>query len=166
MGGNGIRDSRGVAVADLDLDGRLDIAINNNNARPTIYLNRFAETGNWLRLLLIGTGQSNRDAVGANIRLTVATADGSASEMTRWVEAGSGYASQSSFAAHFGLGEAERVTALEIRWPSGRIERLEGAELATRVPGINRTLRIEESAISPPRPPDRLDPEGDRRGEV
>jgi hypothetical protein len=60
---------------------------------------------------------------------------------TRWVEAGSGYAAQSAFPLHFGLGDAERAEAVEIAWPSGRVARLDGETL-----GINRTVRYEEAA--------------------
>lgn len=72
--------------------------------------------------------------------------------MTRWVEAGSGYASQSAFPVHFGLGQADGLEALEITWPSGRVERLEGTELGARIEGINRTVRIEEATAIADRP--------------
>lgn len=120
--------------------------INNNNARPTVYLNRLGATGNWIRLGLGGGPGSGRDAIGARVRLTVANADGKAGKtMTRWVEAGSGYAAQSAFDVHFGLGDAEALAAVEIAWPSGRVERLEGEQLTARVGGINRRIRIEET---------------------
>ncbi len=61
--------------------------------------------------------------------------------LTRWVEAGSGFAAQSAFPLHFGLGAAESVEAVEITWPSGRVARIEGEAL-----GINRTVRVEEAA--------------------
>ena len=153
MGSDGILDSRGVAIADLDGDGRLDIAINNNNARPSILLNRFAGTGHWLRFELVGGEGSNRDAVGARVRLRTVGMNGDVTEMTRWVEAGSGYASQSAFPVHFGLGEAERLEAMEIDWPSGRRERLEGAGLANRVPGMDRTVRLVEPVTAEPGSP-------------
>ena len=124
-----------MAVADFDGDGRLDLAINNNNARPTLYANRLA-VGNWLRLELVG-GDSNRDAVGARVRLTLG--DGG-KVLTRWVEAGSGYASQSAFPVHFGLGDASRVEAVEIAWPSGAVTSLPGTEL-----GVNQTVRVDEA---------------------
>ncbi len=143
-GADGIRDGRSVAVADFDADGRLDLAINNNGQRPTLYVNRLA-AGNWLRLQLVGT-ESNRDAVGARVALTLrngagGTSGASGTTLTRWVEAGSGYAAQSAFPLHFGLGDAAAVESLEITWPSGRVARLEGHRL-----GINRTVRIEEAA--------------------
>ncbi len=137
-GADGTRDGRGVAVVDLDGDGRLDLVINNNHAPPTVYLNRVAGAGNWLALDLVGTA-SNRDAVGARVRLTAG-----GRTLTRQVEAGSGYASQSARVLHFGLGRAERVEAVEIAWPSGRLERLAGPEAEGL--GINRTVVVEEGA--------------------
>ncbi len=132
-GADGILDGRGVATADFDGDGRLDLAINNNNSQPTFYMNRLT-AGNWMRLELVGDS-GNRDAVGAKIRLTVAD-----KTLTRWVEAGSGYAAQSAFPVHFGLGSAEWIDNVEITWPSGESVQITGADL-----GINRMVRIEES---------------------
>ncbi len=140
-GAAGIRDGRGVAVADLDADGRLDLVINNNAAPPTVLLNRAprsASGGHWLSLLLTGGAGSNRDAVGARVRLT---AGGRA--QTRVVEAGSGYASQSSHELHFGLASAEWIDGLEITWPSGRVQTIDGADLDPRL-ALDRRLRIEE----------------------
>ena len=129
-----------MAIADFDGDGRLDFAINNNNAQPSLFDNRL-EVGNWLRLALVGS-KSNRDAVGAKVRVAFQQPDGSGSRtLTRWVEAGSGYASQSAFPLHFGLGEASAVTDIEITWPSGRVAQIDGDQVQ-----INRALRIEEGA--------------------
>lgn len=133
---DGTKDGRGVAIADLDRDGRLDLAINNNNASPTIYLNRTRAAGNWLRLELVGR-QSNRDAIGARVRLALASGE----VLTRFVEAGSGYAAQSDFPLHFGLGDNTMIKEIEINWPSGRIERIDATSHS-----INQTLRLEESA--------------------
>jgi hypothetical protein len=138
LGSDDIHDGRAFAAADFDGDGRLDLAINNNGAPPTFYLNRLAGTGNWVVLALVGTA-SNRDAVGARVRLTAG-----GRTLTRVVEAGSGYASQSPHDLHFGLGAAARVEALEIHWPSGRVERIEGPDLDERV-GLNRVARLQES---------------------
>lgn len=141
-----VKDSRGVAVADFNGDGRLDLIINNNNETPTLYVNDLKESGNAVELKLVGAGggnpghaHSSRDALGARVRLTAG-----GKTMTRQVEAGSGYASESALALHFGLGGADRIDAVEITWPDGKVERLEGETLAAL--GINRLIRIEEAS--------------------
>jgi hypothetical protein len=126
-----------VAVADFNNDGRLDLVMNNNNETPVLYLNNLKKSGNSVELKLVGT-ESNRDAIGACVRLT---ADGKT--MMRQVEAGSGYASQMMLPLHFGIGEADRVDAIEVRWPSGRVQQIEGQKIAAMMKD-SRQLRIEE----------------------
>ena len=148
LGCDSVADGRGVAVADFDRDGRLDVAINNNAARPTIYFNNQTRAGNWLRVKLVGRGVgssgpgSNRDALGARVQVVVDLA-GTRRTITRWVEAGSGYASQSESTLHFGLAAAPRVESLAIVWPDGRRQDFEGAELMGR---INQTMKITEGS--------------------
>lgn len=113
--------------------------MNNNNETPVLYLNNLKKFGNSVELKLVGTA-SNRDAIGACVRLTAG-----GKTMMRQVEAGSGYASQMMLPLHFGLGKAERVDAIEIRWPSGRVQHLEGQELGASIKG-SRQLRIEEGS--------------------
>ena len=148
-GGDSVRDSRGVGVADFDGDGRLDLVVNNNHAPPTLYLNRIADAGNWISLRLIGhlrstaseaPFHSSRDAVGARARLTLSSADGRTRVLTRWVEAGSGYSSQSAFPLHFGLGPSDHIESLEVTWPSGRIDSFPGERFT-----INRKHILEET---------------------
>lgn len=139
-------DGRGVAVADLDGDGRQDIVVANNDGPPTIYGNRYPQAGAALRLLLVGSPASGPDAIGARARLTVRRANGDRATLTRWVEAGSGYAAQSEFPLHFGLGAATALETLEILWPSGREETLEGADLQTFVPGGSPPLELHEGS--------------------
>ncbi len=103
--------------------------------------------GNWLQLSLAGD-RSNADAVGARVSLTLASDSGEGKTLTRWVEAGSGYASQSAFPLHFGLSDATRVESVEIVWPSGHVDRLSGAEIA-----INGRTRIEEGGRVASLPP-------------
>lgn len=134
-GSDCIKDCRGVGIADLNGDGKLDLAINNNNATPTIYLNSLTKTGRYIEMKLVGT-RSNRDAIGARVQLTVA-----GKTMTRQVEAGSGYASEVMLPVHFGLGEATRIDSVEITWPSGLVQRLDGSRLD---PFIGRMARVEE----------------------
>lgn len=129
-----------MAVADFNRDGRLDIVINNNNETPTVYLNNL-KAENSLEIKLVGR-RSNRDAVGADVRLTTV-----GKTMLRQVEAGSGYASQSMLPVHFGLGQSAMIDAIEIRWPSGQVQRIEGRALSELIAN-NRLIRIEEPADS------------------
>ncbi len=128
-----VQDSRGVAIADLDRDGRLDLVIGNNNAAPAIYMNRFTRTGNWVEFKLVGTS-SNRDAIGARVQVHLA-----GRTLTRQVEAGSGYASAAMLPVHVGLGNATSIEAVTIHWPSGFVQRIEGDQVS-----LNRRIRIEE----------------------
>ena len=105
-------DGRGVSVFDYDRDGQLDILIRNYR-QPAQLLHNRGGSGHWLQLRLIGV-RSNRDAVGARIRLRTG-----AGLQSREVSAGSAYLSGSSLVQHFGLGAATTVAAVEIDWPSG-----------------------------------------------
>jgi len=76
--------------------------------------------------------QSNRDAVGARVRV-----EAGGRFLTRWVEAGSGYASQAPHLVHFGLGNADRVERAEILWPSGQLDQPE-------ISGVDRLVQVTE----------------------
>jgi tetratricopeptide (TPR) repeat protein len=108
---------RALAVGDLDNDGRLDLLIACLDA-PLMYAHNRTEGGHHLTLRLEGTA-SNRDAVGAMVRVT---AGGRA--RVAWRLGGGSYQAASDQRVHFGLGDAERVESIEIRWPSGRVDRL------------------------------------------
>jgi tetratricopeptide (TPR) repeat protein len=112
---------RGLAVGDLDNDGRLDAVVVAQN-EPLLYLHNRTEGGRSLTLRLEGT-VSNRDAVGA--RVTV-EANG-----RRWVAqrvGGGSYQSASDPRLHFGLGAARRVDRAEVRWPSGWVDLYTGLD--------------------------------------
>ena len=134
-GANRIEDGRGVAVADFDRDGRLDLLLQNLD-RPAVLLMGRGEAGNFLSLELEGT-RSNRDALGAVVTVRVA-----GHTQVRQVKAGSGFISSSSPILHFGLGDAESVDTLEIRWPSG------DRQLLTEV-AANQRLRLTEPEQTP-----------------
>ena len=143
-GSDEIRDSRGLATADFDNDGDLDIVLNNNpgdsgrpeQARATLLRNNVGERRNWLAIELTGT-KSNSDAVGALV-----TIESGGEKFVRLVGAGSGFASQHSSRLYFGLGDKARVDAITVRWPNGRLEKFEsigGSPIEAR-----RLLRIKE----------------------
>jgi hypothetical protein len=107
-------EGRGVAVADVDQDGALDLVVRNHSRQKLIYFhNELRKAGHFLRVELVGT-RSNRDAIGAVAQLTAG-----GMRQIRVKTAGSGFQSQSEGVLHFGVGEATRIEKLVIRWPSG-----------------------------------------------
>ena len=123
--------SRGVAHADYDNDGDLDILVNNLGDRPNLLRNDGGNRENWLAVHPIGS-TSNRSAVGARVWVRAGQL-----EMMREVHSGSSYLSQDDMRLYFGLGGRLKVDSLRIRWPSGRIDSLENIE-------INRLLILRE----------------------
>jgi ASPIC and UnbV/FG-GAP-like repeat len=110
-------DGRGIGVGDFDNDGRLDLLVTNSAQPSLLYRNVSPGDGGWIELRLVGT-RSNRDAIGARVRVEAAGGSWVAE-----VDGGNGYAGQSSRVLHFGLGAARKVDAVEVRWPSGLRER-------------------------------------------
>jgi hypothetical protein len=119
--------ARGAAYADFDNDGDLDIAVATNNGPPVLLRNDGGNADGWLRLRLVGRGKSNRDAVGAVVRLKAGNITG-----TRTVRSAASYASQSEFELTFGLGPARDGRApsadLRITWPDGVTQPVTGIE--------------------------------------
>jgi enediyne biosynthesis protein E4 len=116
------RVSRGMAVGDLDNDGRLDVVINDLDGNPQVLRNELADRGNWLLVKLEGKGK-NTDAIGAVVRVKA----GSLSLM-RLVQSGTSYLSQEDMRRHFGLGMAMQADMLEVLWPDGTTTRLENVK--------------------------------------
>ena len=127
---------RGMAVGDIDNDGRVDAVVTTNDG-PAYVLHNETETANhWLTLLLIGH-RSNRDGIGAEIKLTTAAGPQYATVST----AGS-YLSSSDKRAHFGLGAATSVKSVQILWPSGIVQTLSDIR-------ADQILTVDEP-VSPP----------------
>jgi hypothetical protein len=110
------RVGRGLAVGDFDRDGDLDVLITTNNG-PAVLLRNDQVLGNRsLRFRLRGTA-SNRDAIGATVRIFH---DGVT--QSRMIKSGSSYLSQSELPATFGVGRRDRVERAVVTWPNGRTE--------------------------------------------
>jgi len=122
--------SRGAASADFDNDGDIDMVYTNLDARPTL-LENISSPQHWVTIRTIGT-RSNRDGMGARVKLT-------AGELIQYasVRSGESYLSGNDPRVHFGLGQKSNIDGLEIRWPSGQVDRLRS------VP-VDRILNVEE----------------------
>jgi tetratricopeptide (TPR) repeat protein len=116
------RMGRGLAVGDLDNDGREDVLILSHN-QPLAYLHNRTEGGHWLTLRLEGR-KSNRDAVGAKVAIIAG-----GRRRLAWRVGGGSYQSACDPRIHFGLGTADRIEAVEVTWPSGRVDRYLGLQL-------------------------------------
>ncbi|MFV2071340.1 MAG: CRTAC1 family protein [Thermoanaerobaculales bacterium] len=123
--------SRGSATGDVDNDGDLDLLVLNLNGPARLYRNDGGNRGNWIMVRTVGT-KSNRDGIGARIRLTA----GGATQV-RDIRSSSGYLSQSDPRAHFGVGAHQKIDRIEVRWPSGRVSILENVK-------TNQVLTVTE----------------------
>jgi enediyne biosynthesis protein E4 len=124
--------ARGAAYGDYDGDGDPDLLVTVNNGPARLLRNDGGDRSHRLRVQLTGT-KSNRDAIGAFARVT----HGGGSSPWLMVKTGSSYCSQSELPLTFGLGRANRVTRIEVKWPDGRLETLPGAD-------ANQAITIEE----------------------
>jgi hypothetical protein len=107
---------RGLAVADFDRDGDLDLLLSTNNGPAYLYRNDQLAGNRSIRLHLVGT-KSNRDGIGASVRLF-----SNGEIQSRMVRSGSSYLSQSELPVTIGLGKQTEVEKVVVDWPSGRTE--------------------------------------------
>jgi enediyne biosynthesis protein E4 len=124
---------RGLAVGDLDNDGLEDLVVTTNDGPAYVIRNQTQTKNHWLTLLLVGH-KSNRDAVGAVIKVTT----GKGSQWWTVSTAGS-YLSASDKRAHFGLGMEDHAVSVEIRWPSGIVQTLQNVK-------ADQILQVDEAA--------------------
>lgn len=129
----GARASRSSVIFDVDGDGDLDIVTNEFNAAPMVLVSNLTEKTrvHYLAVKLVGT-TSNRDGLGAIVKVTAG-----GTTYTKLFDGDSGYLSHSLYPLYFGLGASDRVDAVEILWPSGKKQTVEG-------PKINSTIEIKE----------------------
>lgn len=125
------RASRGAAFGDFDNDGHVDVLIANCNQPACLLRNDSHDRNHWITVKAAGR-KSNKDGIGTKMRLTA-----NGKTQTKEITGGGSYLSSSDYRLHFGLGKAERIDRLEVEWPSGASQTLEGLR-------VDHILRLVE----------------------
>jgi hypothetical protein len=122
---------RTLVAGDIDNDGDLDLLVTNNGGNAELLRNEGGTGNNSVLIHLVGT-KSNRSAAGARVRLTAG-----GTTQVREVKAGSSYLGQNDLRVHIGLGKAAKIERLDVRWPNGQNDVIEGA-------AVNQILTVTE----------------------
>ena len=136
-----VHTSRGLAAGDVDDDGGIDLLVVNRDAAPYLLMNRVARRGSWIRFRVLD--RHGRDAHAATVS---AIANGR--RMHRDVQPAASYLSSNDPRVHFGLGEADGVTDVAVRWPGGEVETF-GSFDAGRTVVLKRNEGAREQAQGP-----------------
>jgi len=126
--------ARGMAIGDLDNDGRLDAVVTTNDGPAYVLHNETATTNHWILLKLVGH-KSNRDGIGAQVKIVTSNGPQFATVTT-----GGSYLSSSDKRVHFGLGNPGVIQEIEIRWSSGIVQKLKDVK-------PDQLLRIDEPLV-------------------
>jgi len=158
QGGSGITApvaSRGCAFGDFDNDGDIDVVVNTVNDFPQLLRCDSTIKNNWLKVRTIGV-KSNRSGIGARLRcVTTVAGESKPHSQIDEVRSGGSYISQNDLRIHFGIGKAQKVDLLEIRWPSGQVDTLKDIKANQLIyvkegQGIERTVSFDHPVSSRP----------------
>jgi enediyne biosynthesis protein E4 len=140
--------SRGCAFGDFDNDGDIDVIVNTINDYPQLIRCDSRLANNWIKVKTIGT-KSNRSGIGARLKcVTRVTGEEKPHSQIDEVRSGGSYISQNDLRVHFGIGKAEKIELLEIRWPSGQVDVIKDVKPNQQIfveegKGIVRTIQFQ-----------------------
>ena len=150
--GSGISDpvaSRGCAFGDFDNDGDIDVVVNTVNDYPQLLRCDSKQANNWIKVRTIGT-KSNRSGIGVRLKcVTHVPGEAKPHQQIDEVRSGGSYISQNDLRVHFGVGKAEKIDVLEVRWPSGQVDTIKDIKVNQLIfvkegEGVVRAMRFDK----------------------